>query len=155
MSGKSSKTGTIFVKWLHCSRKSVLWVMNNYNIAWQPRPSVGIPGDWCGSNRAVDIIKGSCLWAQQRWSHLGQLLNMFKKVIYIASKLSSKKLVVVRDRRHSTWKIYHSQCGGSTIYSSLCTGHNDTDKWIALKVSPSPVLLTKCSFSSRGMCVVW
>ena len=151
MSGKSSKTGTIFVKWLRCSRKSVLCVMN-YNIAWQPRPSVGIPGDWCGSNsRAVDSSKVLACGH----NNAGVTLVNFWTCSNIASKLSSKKLVVVRDRRHSTWKIYHSQCGGSTIYSSLCTGHNDTGKWIALKVSPSPVLLTKCSFSSRGMCVVW
>ena len=34
------------------------------------------------------------------------------------------------------------------------TGH-DTDKGIALKVSPSPSLLTKYSIRSRGICVVW
>ena len=36
-----------------------------------------------------------------------------------------------------------------------CTGHHDTDKWTALKVSPSPNLLTKCPIRSRRICVVW
>ena len=72
MSGKSSKTGTIFVEGKECSLRDEL------QHCVTTAPSVGIPGDWCGSNsRAVDIIKGPCLWAQQRWSHLGQLLNMF------------------------------------------------------------------------------
>ena len=155
MSGKSSKTGTIFVKWLRCSRKSVLCVMN-YNIAWQPRPSVGIPGDWCGSNsRAVDSSKVLACGHNNAGVTLVNFWTCSKGWFTLLQSYRRKNSVVVRDRRHSTWKIYHSQCGGSTIYSSLCTGHNDTGKWIALKVSPSPVLLTKCSFSSRGMCVVW
>lgn len=34
-------------------------------------------------------------------------------------------------------------------------GHRDTDKWTAVKVSPSPNFITKYSFRSRGTCVVW
>ena len=44
--------------------------------------------------------------------------------------------------------------GGSKIQLTFpqvnqSTGHHDTDKWIALKVSPSPDPLTKCSNRSR------
>ena len=71
MSGKSRKTGTIFVKW-----KNVLCVMNNYNIAWQLRRSVGIPGDWCGSNSQAigQVIHGSL--------HIDSLICYFLYLVY-------------------------------------------------------------------------
>ena len=40
-----------------------------------------------------------------------------------------------------------------SLFTGQSTGHHD--KWTALKLSPNPNLLTKCSIRSRGICVVW
>ena len=180
MSGKSRKTGKflrngyVVLEWvrkllymlgtcygdLHeiLTQKSVLCVIN-YKIAWQPRLSVGISGDWCVSNSRVDT-KGSkvqpCFWAQQgvtlvtfwtcseRWFTWISLLRgqYFKDIVEKTCGGKRETTFDIENISFTIRRVYNT----SHFSTGQSTGHNDTDKWIALKLSPSPILLKKMLF---------